>query len=401
MKLQKVMIALGLSTCLIGSQVLAAMAQEQPAVQQEAAAENVVQDVSEESGMISEPAAQPDAVQSAESGTVSEPTAEPEKETPDTEISGTEASDSESDADLESGDEESGNTDPEEGKDGEEAGDNAGEEKGPETDAEGGVDADQEGQETEEGSGQEEGEESGNNSDEEKEPEIGGEAIGNTEREDPEESSRPENTADRHPSAPAEQPAGMSKDKITPDSITSNAILNMGNFLASNKFPDNRDKIKYNVDLPLENIPSFITQEMIIGALKCQDETGYPASVTIAQIIQESGYGKYGPGGEDCEGLSYLAYQYNNLFGIKGTGPAGSVDMRTGEQTSDGTSYMTTAGFRVYNTYTECIEDRAELLDEAYKDLTFGVEDANTFAIKVGSRWATDVDYGQIGRAHV
>ena len=149
------------------------------------------------------------------------------------------------------------------------------------------------------------------------------------------------------------------------------------------------------MDIPLDNLPSFITQEMIIGALKCQDETGYPASVTIAQIIQESGFGKYGPGGEEGKGLSYLAYQYNNLFGIKGTGPAGSVDMRTGEQTGDGTSYMITSGFRVYNTYTECIEDRTELLKEVYKDLTFGVEDANTFAIKVGSRWATDIHYGQ------
>ena len=120
-----------------------------------------------------------------------------------------------------------------------------------------------------------------------------------------------------------------------------------------------------------------------------QDETGYPASVTIAQIIQESGFGKYGPGGEEGKGLSYLAYQYNNLFGIKGTGPAGTVDMRTGEQASDGSAYMITSGFRVYNTYTECIEDRTELLKEVYKDLTFGVEDANTFAIKVGSRWAT------------
>ena len=66
---------------------------------------------------------------------------------------------------------------------------------------------------------------------------------------------------------------------------------------------------------------------MIVGALKCQDETGYPASVTIAQIIQESGYGSYGPGGESGEGLSYLAYQYCNLFGIKGKGTAGSVNM--------------------------------------------------------------------------
>ena len=55
----------------------------------------------------------------------------------------------------------------------------------------------------------------------------------------------------------------------------------------SEAFLDQGEKIKYSTDMPLENIPAFITPEMIIGALKVQDEYGYPASVTIAQIIQE------------------------------------------------------------------------------------------------------------------
>lgn len=134
---------------------------------------------------------------------------------------------------------------------------------------------------------------------------------------------------------------------------------------------------------------------MIVGALKCQDETGFPASVTIAQIIQESGYGYYGEGGENGQGLSYLAYQYCNLFGIKGKGPAGTVNMRTGEQTVFGENYTITAGFRIYNTYTECIEDRTKLLQNYYSDLTAGVTDANTFAMKIAGRWATSLTYGQ------
>lgn len=166
-------------------------------------------------------------------------------------------------------------------------------------------------------------------------------------------------------------------------------------FTPSSEFLDNREKVKYNVDVPVDGLPGFITQEMLVGALKCQDETGYPASVTIAQIIQESGFGKYGPDGDKGQGLSYLAYQYNNLFGIKGSGTAGSVAMNTGEQRVDGSRYNITAGFRVYNTYTECIEDRTGLLDRVYKDLTFGVKDANTFAMKIGQRWATSLSYGQ------
>lgn len=166
-------------------------------------------------------------------------------------------------------------------------------------------------------------------------------------------------------------------------------------FMTSDEFLALRDRIQYNVEVPIEGLPSFITQEMIIGALKAQDETGYPASVTIAQIIQESGYGKYGPGGEDGEGLSYLAYQYCNLFGIKGKGTAGSAVMNTFEMTPDGASYSTKAGFRAYHTYTECIEDRSELLEEVYSDLTEDVTDANTFAVKIGRRWATDINYGR------
>lgn len=173
------------------------------------------------------------------------------------------------------------------------------------------------------------------------------------------------------------------------------AIYIRTSYNPSERFIAIEDRIKYNVALPIDNIPSFITQEMIIGALKCQDETGYPASVTIAQIIQESGFGKYGPGGNEYQGLSYLAFEYCNLFGIKGTGTAGSVDMRTGEQTPDGQSYMTTASFRVYNTYTECIEDRTKILKEVYSDLIKGVTDANTFAMRIGSRWATSLEYSR------
>ena len=166
-------------------------------------------------------------------------------------------------------------------------------------------------------------------------------------------------------------------------------------YLTSAQFRAIHERIQYNVDVPIDGIPSFITQEMIVGALKAQDETGYPASVTIAQIIQESGYGKYGPGGEDGKGLSYLAFEYCNLFGIKGQGTAGSVSMKTSEMEADGSTYSTYAGFRSYHTYTECIEDRSKLLKEVYADLTENVTDANTFAMKVGRRWATDLNYGK------
>lgn len=188
----------------------------------------------------------------------------------------------------------------------------------------------------------------------------------------------------------------VSKDSTAPKKSESlKSWKGNSNYSASKPFLAIGDRVRYNVELPIEGIPSFITQEMIVGALKAQDETGYPASVTIAQIIQESGFGKYGPGGEEGKGLSYLAYQYCNLFGIKGSGTAGSTILNTFEMTAEGEVYHTSAGFRAYNTYTECIEDRSKLLMEVYSDLTENVTDANTFAMKIGKRWATSIHYGQ------
>ena len=391
MKFQKVIAVLGLSTCLAASPVLVAVAQEQPQIQQESVSvsETAEQDTAEELVQSAEQTSQPAPAQEAEpavsdsSAAESIPDSAPPARMPDEEQSA-----------AENGPEETGEAAEEETT--EETGEAAEEETTEET----GEAAEEETtEETGEAAEEETTEETGEAAEEETEVETGeaaeeenAEETGGSAGEKP--AGETDQSADKEDAAEMKEADGSNQKEAVRDSVKPAQVLDAGNYPASEKFLDNRDKIKYNVDLPLENIPSFITQEMIIGALKCQDETGYPASVTIAQIIQESGYGKYGPGGEDGKGLSYLAYQYNNLFGIKGIGPAGTVNMRTGEQTADGTSYSINAGFRVYNTYTECIEDRADLLKRVYSDLTEGVEDANTFAMRIGGRWATDVDYG-------
>ena len=103
------------------------------------------------------------------------------------------------------------------------------------------------------------------------------------------------------PEVPAEEaPAEETPTEAVPEEIVEEApvYIDYSDYIPSLPFINDSEKVKYNVSVPIEGLPSFITQEMIVGALKCQDQTGFPASVTIAQIIQGVGYGKYGPGGE-------------------------------------------------------------------------------------------------------
>ena len=216
-----------------------------------------------------------------------------------------------------------------------------------------------------------------------------------TESESQSETASSETTA---PESSSDNASASTDSKATESQTTAETGSNTQqdvSYKASGVFKKIGERVQYNVDVPIKGLPSFITQEMIVGALKSQDEYGYPASVTIAQIIQESGYGTYGPGGNKGQGLSGLAYGYCNLFGIKGTGTAGSVSMRTSEMTKDGKIYSTTSAFRAYNTYSEAIEDRCKVLQNGYSDLISGVNDANTFAMRIGQRWATDLNYGK------
>lgn len=77
---------------------------------------------------------------------------------------------------------------------------------------------------------------------------------------------------------------------------------------------------------------------------------GVPASLTIAQAILESGWGK-----------SELATKANNLFGVKGVGPAGSY-RKVSDEYVDGQKIEKASDFRKYNSWSESIRDHTEFL---------------------------------------
>lgn len=93
---------------------------------------------------------------------------------------------------------------------------------------------------------------------------------------------------------------------------------------------------------------SFIAM-LLAGAQECQRATGIPASVTIAQAALESGWGERVRG--------------NNLFGIKAdkAWKGKTVDVPTHEVIK-GQRVFVVDKFRAYDSWAECVMDRARFL---------------------------------------
>ena len=144
---------------------------------------------------------------------------------------------------------------------------------------------------------------------------------------------------------------------------------------------------KYNsaaAATPAPSVQQAFINLVAPGAMAGQQRYGVPAAVTIAQAIDESGWGQSG-----------LAAQYNNLFGIKGSGPAGSVTLPTSEY--EGGRWVTIrAPFRVYNNVAESITDHDELLATSgyYTHAMADRASPDTFANDLSGVYATDPSYG-------
>ena len=94
------------------------------------------------------------------------------------------------------------------------------------------------------------------------------------------------------------------------------------------------------------------------GAIDSYNKYGVLPSLTLAQAILESGWGKHSIG--------------NNVFGIKaGDSWTGKTqDCRTSEQNADGSYVQITARFRDYDSLSDSIEDHAKLLtNDRYRNV--------------------------------
>lgn len=90
-------------------------------------------------------------------------------------------------------------------------------------------------------------------------------------------------------------------------------------------------------------------------AVEAKNKTGMSAALQTAQAIHETGWGQSVPVDK------YTGKMSNNLFGIKGTGSAGSVTSNTWEE-YNGISFRIDDNFRAYNDVRESWNDHKELL---------------------------------------
>ncbi|MDF2629527.1 MAG: Mannosyl-glycoprotein endo-beta-N-acetylglucosamidase [Symbiobacteriaceae bacterium] len=126
--------------------------------------------------------------------------------------------------------------------------------------------------------------------------------------------------------------------------------------------------------------------------LQAERETGVPWQIQAAQWALETGWGAATPKDSATGKESF------NLFGIKGTGPAGSVDASTTEFIG-GRMVQVTDRFRAYNSYTESITEHARLLtSDYYKPAHAAGKNLKAWTEALGPQnlgYATDPEYSR------
>jgi flagellum-specific peptidoglycan hydrolase FlgJ len=104
--------------------------------------------------------------------------------------------------------------------------------------------------------------------------------------------------------------------------------------------------------------PQGFINSVLPGAVQIQIETGLPAACMVAQAALETGWGQNVTKDMHTSQVSF------NLFNIKGTGPAGSVQALTTE-CINGQNVEIVAAFRAYHDYQESFADYAALITDS------------------------------------
>lgn len=131
--------------------------------------------------------------------------------------------------------------------------------------------------------------------------------------------------------------------------------------------------------------PQAFFKALLPAALESQKEFGIPAALTLAQGALESDYARSPIGGY-------------NIFGIKGQGPAGAVNVKTRE-VFDGKETYIKADFARYNNFYEAVKSHGQLFHNGYYDKAMAQYqtdgDMPTFIENIATTYATAPNYSR------
>lgn len=192
--------------------------------------------------------------------------------------------------------------------------------------------------------------------------------------------------------APAAAPAPSTKPAAAPASLNPTDSVSQkpaqGSAAASLSFDDDQpnaiDKLKEMKPAELKRLGSSDKKAffaaLLPAALESEKKYGVPAEVTLAQAALESGWGKHAIGGY-------------NIFGIKGSGPAGTVSLATKE----GSGTPSRARFAKFNNFHEAIVEHGQMFNNGSykKGMSNYAKDKNPlkFTDNIASAYATAPNY--------
>ncbi len=126
-------------------------------------------------------------------------------------------------------------------------------------------------------------------------------------------------------------------------------------------------------------------EALLPAAIESEKKYGVPAELTLAQAALESGWAASPIGGY-------------NIFGIKGSGPAGKTSVNT-KEFYDGKWVNVRDGFAKYNNFGEAVERHGKLFHNGYYDKAVEqfAQDRSTAAFidNIQGIYATDPRYSQ------
>lgn len=128
--------------------------------------------------------------------------------------------------------------------------------------------------------------------------------------------------------------------------------------------------------------------DVLPAAIAIQLKHGLPAAAIAAQACLETGFGQFVPKDANTGQFSY------NLFGIKGTGPAGSVSSRTWEVYNGVKTYIM-ANFKAFHSYEESFDGYAVFIksNSRYRN-TLAMTDPDQYLTEIHrAGYATDPAY--------